>query len=95
MDIESLIPKEVEDRDAYIKNVVFDKIKDCKIGLDFTDIFFKFKTDIPPYPDKINFIEVDGIELHNFGGDSVWDIVSDNPRDFLPKEYLLKEWKVW
>lgn len=95
MEIEDLIPKDTVDRDTYIKSVVFDKIKDYKLGLDFRTIFFKFKTDIPTRPDKINFIEVDGIQLHNFGGSEEWSIVTNERIDFLPKEYLLKEWKVY
>ena len=93
MNIEQLIPKEVTNRDEYIKNILFDKIN--YLGVDKTKIIFKFKTDKPVYLDKINFIEAEGFELHNFGGEYEWTIVSDDARTFLPKEYLLKEWKAY
>ena len=93
MDIEELIPKEVTNRDEYIKNVLFDKIN--YLGVDETTIVFKFKTDKPVQLDKINFIKVDGFELHTFGDEHKWTIVSDDISVFLPKEYLLKEWKVY
>lgn len=93
MDIEELIPKEVTNRDEYIKNVLFDKIN--YLGVDKTTIVFKFKTDKPVQLDKINFIKANGFELHNFGGEYKWTIVSNETNTFLPKEYLLKEWKVY
>lgn len=91
MNIEELIPKGITYRDKYIKNMLFDKIN--YLGIDQTKIIFKFKTDKPVFLDKINFIEVDGVQLHNFGSEYEWIIVSDDVRTFLPKEYLLKEWK--
>ena len=93
MDIEKLIPKEVTNRDEYIKNILFDKID--YLGIDKTTIVFKFKTDKLVSSDRINFIELDGFELHNFGGEYEWTIVSDDIKVFLPKEYLLKEWKAY
>ena len=93
MNIEQLIPKDVTNRDKYIKNILFNKIN--YLGVDETIIIFKFKTDKPVYLDKINFIESEGFELHNFGGEYEWTLVSDDVRIFLPKEYLLKEWKTY
>ena len=72
---------------------LFDKIN--YLGVDKTTIVFKFKTDKPVQLDKINFIKVDGFELHTFGDEHKWTIVSDDISVFLPKEYLLKEWKVY
>ena len=93
MNIEELIPKEVTNRDEYIKNVLFDKID--YLGIYKTTIVFKFKTDKLVNSDRINFIEVDGFELYNFGGEYEWTIVSNDINVFLPKEYLLKEWKAY
>ena len=93
MNIEQLIPKEVTNRDEYIKNILFSKIN--YLGIDKTTIVFKFKIDKPVQLDRINFIEAEGFELHNFGGEYEWTIVSDDARTFLPKEYLLKEWKAY
>ena len=93
MNIEQLIPKDVTNRDEYIKNILFNKIN--YLGVDQTIIIFKFKTDKPVYLDKINFIESDGFKLHNFGGEYERAVVSDDVRTFLPKEYFLKEWKAY
>ena len=80
MNIEQLIPKDVTNRDEYIKNILFNKIN--YLGVDETIIIFKFKTDKPVYLDKINFIESDGFKLHNFGGEYEWAVVSDDVKTF-------------
>ncbi len=91
MNIEELIPKSVSNRDEYIKNIVLDKIN--FLGIDCINIVFRFKIDKPLHK-AYNFIECDDKQLFNLEGGLNWILVTDDKSEFLPRECLLKEWKL-
>ena len=93
MNIEELIPKETVDRDAFIRNIILPDKDINHLGLNFTDIIFKFKTNIPiEYPTE--FIKYKETELVTNNRGDTWRVYINDPTVFLPKEYLLEEWKV-
>jgi hypothetical protein len=93
MNIEELVPRETAKRDAFIRNIIIPDESINYLGLYFTDIVFKFKIDKPLY-ESYNYIECEGIELFNLEGGLIWRLVTDNVNEFLPKEFLLKNWKL-
>lgn len=93
MNIEKLIPKETTDRDAFIRNIIIPDESINYIGLNFTDIVFRFKTNIPiEYPTE--FIKHKETELVTHNSGDTWGIYTNDPTIFLPKEYLLEEWRI-
>jgi hypothetical protein len=93
MNIEQLIPKETTDRDSFIRNIIIPDENINYLGIDFTLINFKFKTNIPITKHR-QIISYKGIDLTNLSLDNTWGIVSNDPNTYLPKEYLLEEWEV-
>lgn len=93
MNIEELIPKETFNRKAYIKNVLLDKLP-IGIGLNAVNIVYNFITD-RPLKHNIEYIEYNNLQLFTRDCGNTWTIISDDPRNFLPKEWLLEEWKVF
>lgn len=90
MNIEELIPKEIQNRKEYIKNILLDKLP-TGIGFNGQRIYFKFETDtkvgiydVISYKDTALFCE----DLNTF------TLYTDDTKDFLPTQYLIEEWKV-